>query len=213
VTCPAARRPFLPIVCSVRTPRLLLRAWQVSDAPRLREAIIASLEHLQRWLYSARHYPEPLEKMQTDLRRWRRRALAGEMLFAIFSPDEREIIGSVGSHRRIGEGASEIGYWIHAAHVRHGYASEAAAALVKTHFEMHGLRRLEIHTDPTNAASCGVALRLGFSHQATIRACVLTPDGPIRDDAVFALTRSAYADTPAARLDIEATDRRGSRVG
>ena len=44
------------------TPRLVIRCWDAGDAPRLKEAIDSSLDHLRSWLQWAAQEPESLEK-------------------------------------------------------------------------------------------------------------------------------------------------------
>jgi RimJ/RimL family protein N-acetyltransferase len=62
---------------------------------------------------------------------------------------------------RIGAGGFELGYWVHPAHVRRGYATAAAAALVAEAFRV-GADRVEIVHDLANIASGGIPRRLGF---------------------------------------------------
>ena len=42
----------------IHTQRLVLRCWQPTDAPLLKAAIDASLEHLRPWLPWAQHEPK-----------------------------------------------------------------------------------------------------------------------------------------------------------
>ena len=203
----------LPAVCSIRTPRLLLRAYRTSDAPRMQSLININLDRLRPWMRWAREEPEPLEKKIERLRMLRRNTLAGrDQAFAIFTSDESQAMGGIGTHCRIGAGAREIGYWLGADFHRQGYMTEAAAALVRIGFEVQRLRRMEIHTDPTNIASAGVARTLGFHLQTIVRNCVLQPDSPVRDDSLWALLGDQHGSSRAAAMPIEAFDRRGERV-
>ncbi len=157
--------------------------------------------------------PEPLHARIAKLRELRHRALTGkDGAFGVFSRDESELFGAVGWHPRIGCGASEIGYWIRVDRVKQGFAREAAGAIARMGFDVQRLRRMEIHTDPSNAASVGVARSLGFQHQVIVSRCVLSPDSPIRDDTIWAMPRARYAGSFASSLDVEAFDRRGQRV-
>jgi RimJ/RimL family protein N-acetyltransferase len=202
------------VIVRIQTPRLLLRPWRASDAPRLTEAILVDGgAHLRQWMAWARNEPQSLEAQAASLRKLRRRTLAGkDMAFGVFTQDESEVIGAVGSHARIGEGAREIGYWIRADRVRQGFAREAAGAIARIGFDVQNLRRMEIHTDPENLASIGVARSLGFQHQATVRRCILSADSPIRDDTIWSMTRGHYAGSFASSLPVQAIDRRGRRV-
>jgi len=71
-------------------------------------------------------------------------------------------VGSTALIPRIGPGGLEIGYWVHAAHTRRGYATSAAAALTSVAFTLPGIEMVEIHHDRANLASEGVPRKLGF---------------------------------------------------
>ena len=73
-----------------------------------------------------------------------------------------DLVGGCGLHQRAGPEGREIGYWVHARHVRHGYASTAARALTDYAFTLPGVTWVEIHHDRTNKASAGIPRKLGF---------------------------------------------------
>jgi RimJ/RimL family protein N-acetyltransferase len=197
----------------IRTPRLLLRCWNPEDAPLLAEAIIASLDHLRPWMPWAHQEPEAVEAKAERLRGFRASFDRDEdLIYGIFDPAGTEVLGGTGLHPRVGEGAREIGYWIHAGHLRRGYATEAAAALTRVAFEVHGLRRVEIHCDPENEPSAAVPRRLGYTHEATLRQRALTADGAPRDEMIWSLFREVYPGTPGAAIEIAATDALGQRL-
>jgi len=58
------------------------------------------------------------------------------------------------------EGHVTFGYWCHVDHLRHGYMSEAVAALID-HFSP---ATFVIHCNEENQASQGVARKTGFVH-------------------------------------------------
>ena len=209
---PKERR--IPILFSVRTQRLLLRPFRCDDAAMFREVVHANADHLGP-IYARVLGDDPsIDGVIRRVRFMRRvHLLRQSCAFAVFQADESELIGAAGLLFRIGAGAGEIGYWISKSHAKRGYASEAAAALARIGFELHRLRRAEIHTDPTNLASIGVARRIGFSEQVTFRAGTLAPDGPVRDAVIWALGREGYLQSAAAANgSLEAFDRRNRRV-
>ena len=55
----------------IHTQRLVLRCWQPTDAPLLKAAIDANLEHLRPWMPWAQYEPEDLPAKIERLRRWR----------------------------------------------------------------------------------------------------------------------------------------------
>ncbi len=84
------------------------------------------------------------------------------------------VVGGCGLHRRIGPDGLEIGYWVHAAHVRRGYAALVAAMLTSVAFSFQQIGLVEIHCDRANRASQGVPRKLGFAlvgqHTKPVRA-------------------------------------------
>lgn len=157
--------------------------------------------------------PVELQALVERLRRFRDDFERGvDFIYAIFDRDEREVLGGTGLHTRAGEGAREIGYWIHVAHVRQGYATEAAAALTRVAFEIVGVGRVEIRCDPRNVASAGVPRKLGFRLEAVLPGDTVDVEGRPRDTMVWSLLRDAYPTSVASDLEIEAFDALGRRL-
>lgn len=197
----------------ILTARLALRCWEPSDAPRLKAAIDASVDHLRPWMPWAWDEPEELAAKVKRLRRWRGQFdLDKDYVYGVFDRKEQRVLGSTGLHTRGGEGVREIGYWIHAGEVRQGYATEAAAALARVAFEVDCVQRVEIHHEPANVASEGVPRKLGFCHETTRHKHKLGPDGIWRDTAIWTLQREDYASSPAANARVQAFDALGRRL-
>jgi len=167
----------------IHTNRLVLRCWSPDDAPLLASAITESLDHLRPWMPWAAAEPKPLRrKVRQRLARFRAWFHLGEnLIWGIFDPAEARVLGGTGLHCRIGAGAAEIGYWIHAGHVGQGLGTEAAAAVTRVGFEVERLKRLEIHCDPANVASAAIPRKLGYDHQVTVRRWVNAPQATPRD--------------------------------
>lgn len=197
----------------IQTPRLVLRCWNPTDAPLLAEAVTASVEHLRPWMPWAHAEPEELEAKVQRLRMFRAKFdMDQDYVYAIFTPDETEVVGGTGMHPRVGEGAMEIGYWISARHIGQGYATEASAALTRVAFEVNGLERMEIRCDPRNERSASVPRKLGYTLDATLRGRVRGVDGTMRDAMVWSLLRAEYAGSPSASTPLEAFDAAGRRL-
>jgi len=197
----------------IRTRRLVLRCWDPADAPRINAAIEQSREHLSPWMPWARDETLSLQERVSFLRRARGRFDLGEDFgYGVFSPDESEVWGGCGLHTRLGPGALEIGYWVHVDHINQGLATELAAALTRVGFEIHDLRRVEIHCDPKNVRSAAVPRKLGFTHEATLAQRVPDGDQGLRDAMIWSLHLADYPASPAAEAQIECFDAVGRRI-
>lgn len=202
-----------PAAYRIRTPRLLLRCWDPSDAPRLVEAIAANMDHLLRWLPWMVGEPETIEAKARRLQKFRMDFDRGrDFIYGLFDRDETRIIGAVGGHGRIGAGAREFGYWICEDWARQGMMTEAVAALTRFGFEHDRLRRVEIHCHPDNLASSGVPRKLGYAKQVTIKNCFTALGAGPRDSEVWALARNGFPKSPASTAAFEAFDNLGRAI-
>jgi RimJ/RimL family protein N-acetyltransferase len=190
----------------ILTDRLVVRCYDPSDAPLLKGAVDSSLDHLRAFMDWAWDVPEPLEAVEELLALFRTQFETGEnFTYGFFTRDETEVVGGGGLHRRVGPGAFEIGYWIRASRLRQGLVTEAAAALTRAAFDRCAVDLVEIHVDPANVASLGVAAKLGYVREATLRKRLppLRPGGERRDQVVFSLLDEEYPGSPAAAVPVE----------
>jgi RimJ/RimL family protein N-acetyltransferase len=111
---------------------------------------------------------------------------------------------------RLGEGAREIGYWIHKDHIERGLATELTTALAKVAFKVDRVERVEIHCDPENHASAAVARKSGFVHERTVQR--ETEDGELDCSMIWTMRVDAYPGSPAAEAEVEAFDVIGRRL-
>jgi RimJ/RimL family protein N-acetyltransferase len=147
---------------SIPIAGLVIRRWREQDAEALHRAVTASVEHLRPWLPWIALEPRTVEQRRALIRDWAAgRGPDGDLVFGMFLEDE--VVGGCGLHRRIGPDALEIGYWVHVAHLRKGFATAGAAAMTRLAFDFPEVRRVEIHHDRANAASAGVPRTLGFT--------------------------------------------------
>jgi RimJ/RimL family protein N-acetyltransferase len=138
---------------------LVLRRWRPADAEALILAIDESREHLRPWMHWVT--ASGPEEERAVLVKWEEEWDAGgELQYGLFLGPLA--VGSIALIPRIGPGGLEIGYWVHAAHTRRGYATSAAAALTSMAFTLPGIEVVEIHHDRSNLASEGVPRKLGF---------------------------------------------------
>ena len=196
------------------TERVVVRCWEPNDAPLLKEAVDSSLVELRPWLPWALNEPQTVEEKVQLLRRFRAQFDLGEdFVYGLFSRDESEVVGGSGFHRRVGEGAFEIGYWIRSSRAGQGLATEATAALTRIGFEVCEVDRIEIHCEPENERSLRIPRKLGYAEEARLRRRLYpAPGGEPRDVVVFSLFRDTYGGTPAASAELEAFDAVGARV-
>lgn len=196
----------------IQTKRLLVRCYNPSDAPLLAEAVTASVEHLRPWMPWVYAEPEPLEEKVQRLKRFRGNFDLGEnFVYGIFSPDDTKLLGGTGLHTRLGEGALEVGYWIHKDYVNQGLTTESSAALIKVAFELIHVHRIEIHCDPENLASAAIPRKLGFTHEGTLRANMRFLDR-WRDTMIWGLLESEYPESPSSKTEIKVFDANGQQV-
>ncbi|MFJ8148790.1 GNAT family N-acetyltransferase [Streptomyces sp. NPDC096048] len=106
--------------------------------------------------------------------------------------------------------SASLGYCLDAAMWGHGYATEAARALLRWAFDTLDLNRVQAETDTRNVASARVLEKLGFVREGTLREeCIV--NGEVSDTWVFGLirrewrpsTRSSSARCSAARVGRE----------
>jgi len=195
------------------TARLVLRCWQPTDAPLLTTAMIESLEHLRPWMPWATNEPlEPAQRVKV-LRRFRGEFdLDQDYIYGVFNREETRVLGGTGLHTRLGEGAREIGYWIHVDFTHHGLATELSAALTRVAFEIEGVNRVEIHCDPGNVYSAAIPRKLGYTHEGTLRARTIGSDGLPSDSMIWTLFKEDYPNSPSASAQLEAYDATGQRI-
>jgi RimJ/RimL family protein N-acetyltransferase len=198
----------------IETERLVLRCSEPRDAPLLKDAIDSSLDHLRPWMPWAEAEPQTLEEKIALLRRFRGNFDLGEdFVYGIFAPDESRVLGGTGLHRRVGDDAFEIGYFIRADSTRQGLATESTAALTRVAFDVCGVDRVEIHVEPANEASRRVPGKLGFVEEATLRRRLPSRAGEARRDVVvFTMLVEEFAASPCASVEYRAFDAAGRSI-
>jgi RimJ/RimL family protein N-acetyltransferase len=179
---------------SVETERLLLRTWTEDDVDALARAVAESLPELLPWMPWAAEEPIEVEARRKLIREWDATWRdGGEVIYGIFK--DGEVVGGCGLHRRAGPQDLEIGYWVHSAHARRGYATEAAQGLTGLAFTVDGIERVEIHHDQANDASRAVPAKLGYELVEE------EPDersapGEVGIDCVWVMTRERWPAAP-----------------
>jgi ribosomal-protein-alanine N-acetyltransferase len=87
--------------------------------------------------------------------------------------------------------SASMGYCLDDAAWGHGYATEAARALLQWAFDTLEMNRVQAETDTRNAASARVLEKLGFVREGTLREdCVV--NGEVSDSWVYGLIRREW---------------------
>lgn len=99
-----------------------------------------------------------------------RGAAAGTALNLLGRDADGRVLGSFGMPRvSPSDLAGEIGYWVAPWARRQGVATRATRAVCRWAFEQGGFERLHLEAATTNPGSNGVARRLGFTREGTLR--------------------------------------------
>jgi [ribosomal protein S5]-alanine N-acetyltransferase len=92
--------------------------------------------------------------------------------------------------------SAALGYCLGEAAWGHGYATEAARALLQWAFDTLDLNRVQAETDTRNAASARVLEKLGFVREGMLREdCIV--NGEVSDSWVYGLLERDWQPTPS----------------
>jgi RimJ/RimL family protein N-acetyltransferase len=143
---------------TLKTARLVLRPLVLADAPRVQELAGAREVALNTLLIP---HPYPDGAAETWISK-----PSPELRFAI---DDGELVGVIGLRVSHDDDRAEIGYWIGVPYWGRGYASEAAAAVVRYGFEELGLNKIYAGYFSRNPASGAVLRKIGMRYEGTLR--------------------------------------------
>lgn len=159
----APRAQFLtpvPPAWPLRTERLVLRPYEPADADAF--AVGWASEEWTSLLLS-----RPMNRAEVG-EMVRRRAEPGDGLFislAVATHDGTVVGDSMLHLQGTGLSEGEIGWTILPGHGGHGYATEAARAMLRLGFEHFGLRRIVANLDARNDRSAALCERLGMRRE------------------------------------------------
>jgi RimJ/RimL family protein N-acetyltransferase len=150
----------------IRTDRLVLRPFAASDVEDLFD--IYRRPEVARYLYwEPFSWADAVGSLEEKLDQAEIRQEGERLTVAVVLPELDRVIGVVTlkwlsqEHRQ-----GEIGFSFHPDHHGHGYATEAAGALVDLGFRGLHLHRTIGQCDARNTASVGVMERLGMRREA-----------------------------------------------
>ncbi len=175
-------RPDYPI----KTERLILRPYTPDDLEDLFD--IHSRPEVTRYLYwEPRDRRATREVLERKIRAAELRAEGEALQLAVELPEAGKVIGDVlliwvsREHRQ-----GEVGYVFHPDYGGHGYATEAARAMLRLGFDELGLHRIYGRIDGRNTASARVLERLGMRREAHLVQNEMVK-GEWTDEVVYAM--------------------------
>jgi RimJ/RimL family protein N-acetyltransferase len=208
----AATNPALRPVYPVATERLLLRPLRAGDV----EALLAyrSLPDVCRFVPF-----EPMTRAVIEERLgtlWASTELTDEgqtLTLGVELAGTGELVGDVILFWHSREhGGGEIGYVLNPQFAGHGYATEAAHAVLRLGFDDLGLHRIIARIDERNDASAKLAARLGMRQEARLVQNELFK-GEWSTELNFAMLADEWHGSPAAGEDGGRPPGWGARAG
>lgn len=160
---------------TLRTDRLVLRAFSPADAPRV-QALAGAREVASTTL----NIPYPYEDGMAEAwigghaPAWEAR----EGLTLAVTTESDGVVGAIGLSLALPHRRAEVGYWIGVPFWGRGLATEAAAAVLEYGFGELGLNRIVGRYLTRNPASGRVLHKLGMVHEGTLREHVVRWDQP-----------------------------------
>ena len=182
-----------PMFNELRGPRVLVRSYELADAPQRFEAMEESREHIRRWDPDDAEVCRSLDDT-TDwiVRKTAQWSLRQAFSMGFWSQDTNRYLGGIGLHLRQPGGwavpAFSIGYWVRPSEQGLGYVTEAVGLVVDYALNVLEAQRIEIVCDPENIRSASIPQRLGFQLEGRVRNIYRHPDGRLCDELIFGLT-------------------------
>ncbi len=156
--------PEFPIL---QTERLILRAFQMDDAPAVDKYV--SEKEIAATTLNIPH-PYTLEMAEEWIGTHKEAFENGQAVrFAITLGDSGELLGAIGLEITAAHERAEMGYWIGLPHWGKGYCTEAAIAAIQHGFDSLGLERIFATHLRRNPASGRVMLKAGMKHEGRLR--------------------------------------------
>jgi ribosomal-protein-alanine N-acetyltransferase len=173
----------------LETPRLLLRPFEPSDAPRTR-ALAGELAIAANTLDMPHPYKEGMaeEWIATHQKSYEKGNL---IIFAIALKDSGELIGAISLSLDNLNSTGELGFWIGIPYWNMGYCTEAAAEVVRFGFEVRGLNKVFARHFSRNVASRRVLEKIGMKFEGCLRQQIRKWDH-FEDTCHYGILRDEY---------------------
>ena len=169
----------------IETERLLIRTLCEADIPELVPLIgdrrVAATTLRIPHPFEEKHAREFLESPPKE----------NELRMGIRLRDTNALIGGIGLHPYPEHKRAELGYWIGVPYWGHGYATEAAGAVVRYGFERTQLNRIFAGHFKHNPASGKVLQKIGMKYEGCMRQNILKW-GEFVDVEVYSILRQEF---------------------
>lgn len=178
--------PFPAEFPLIETPRLVLRAFDPTDAPDV-QRLAGAREVAQSTALIPHPYPDGVAEqwIATHPAEW---AAHCGLALAVTLKDRGELVGAIGLTFTLAHARAELGYWIGVPFWRHGFATEAATALTDFAFRVLALNRVQAHHYASNPASGRVLLKVGLRREG-ISPRLMWKNGRFEDVVFYGVLR------------------------
>lgn len=173
---------------TLRTERLLLRPFRDADAPEA--ARLAGDREIAATTLLIPH-PYVLEDAERWLAGHQEAFEAGRAVDWAVCLRDGTLVGAIALRIDPAHDAADLGYWIGRAWWGRGYATEAAAAVIRYGFEVLRLNRVHAHHFARNPASGRVMEKVGMRREGVLRQHV-KKWGNYEDCVMYGLLRSEW---------------------
>ena len=171
--------------------QLCLRRAGLREAGRLVKAVQSSQHELGRYLpWAERPYDLPEARAFLEFAREQERTGRGHHL-SIFENASGELIGGIGLMLVRVFQSAELGYWIRTDRAGQGLMTRAGRLLLAHAFDELDLRRVCVHAETRNPASCRVAEKLGMRREGRLRSFMLHHGEP-KDHYLYAILAAEF---------------------
>lgn len=173
------------------TSRLVLRGFQLDDAPRV--AYLAGDFDIAQMVSSIPHPYEEEMAVQWIQGHESLYQTNSAIHYAITLKPDGLLIGAMGLRFDWQNQSAELGYWIGKPYWNQGYATEAAQAVLEYAFRQRNLNRVEARHMTKNPASGRVMQKIGMTYEGTLRQSIYR-FGRFEDAALYSILREEFFD-------------------
>lgn len=171
------------------TERLVLRGFQLSDAP-----VVQALAGAYEVAHTTLNIPHPYPANGAE--EWISTHAEGiergtDCSFAVVRREDSAVMGAIGLHIETRHNKAETGYWLGVPYWGQGYATEALQRIIVWGFEERGLNRIYAGYFVRNPASRRVQEKSGMQFEG-IRRGDLLKNSVYEDHGMCAITRQDY---------------------